>query len=82
MPCEEGQKLQDEFDKAIAARIRIESRGPRSAEAKDARVAEAIALKKRSTHFRKCFNCWRDRPRRHFGGVISRARGTVPRVIA
>jgi hypothetical protein len=64
MPCEEGKNLQDEFDKAVAARIRIEGRHPRSEEAKDARVAEATALKRRSTHFRKCFVCWRDPPRR------------------
>jgi hypothetical protein len=62
MPCEEGQKLQDEFDKAVADRIRIEMRGPRSTEAKDARGTEAIVLRRRSLHLRKCFKCWRDRP--------------------
>lgn len=39
MPCEEGQNLQDEFDKAVAARIQIELRDPRTEEAKDARVS-------------------------------------------
>src|ERR1700733_14865747 len=64
MPCEEGQKLQDEFGKAVAERIRIEMRGRRSTEARDARVTEAKALKKRSSHFRKCFDCWRSPPKR------------------
>jgi hypothetical protein len=47
MPCEEGQKRQDEFGKAVAERIRFEMRGPRSTEAKNARVTEAKALKKK-----------------------------------
>ena len=64
MPCDEGQKLQDEFDNAVAARIQIELRNPRTGEAKDARVAETIALRKRSLHFHKCFRCWDDPPRR------------------
>ena len=67
MPCELGQRLHQEFEVAIAARIAVEERiGLRfGSKIEHARRVEHTALMARSFHVSRCEKCWLDPPRSH-----------------
>jgi hypothetical protein len=63
MPCDFGQRLQDEFDKAVAVRAQMETRDVERNVLQEAKVKESSALQRRSFHIRDCPECWVHPPR-------------------
>jgi len=63
MACDVGQRLQDEFDKAVSIRAEFEARKVGGDELTGAKVKESSALQRRSFHVHDCSECWVRPPR-------------------
>jgi hypothetical protein len=63
MACDLGRTIQDTFDKALYARIEMESVRPKGKKFEEAKANEVLAVRARAFHLSDCAECWEHPPK-------------------